>query len=512
MAICQISVSCLLSLPLLVFGTFREQSVAVKGIVNCRGIRQPGAFVQLYDEDIIPVMDSDDLLGSTTADELGVFCVRGYTTEISAIEPYIYIEHNCGYEGLNKKHFFIRTIPPEFIMEGNFSKKTFHMGDIELLTKDAPVQQFERRVLIHHPHRHHHYHHLRHHHQHQHPYYYGKTTLQEQIIQCIPHYVAYRDYYERVVVNGATAYNKTKVEEQAWKEMGEVTRPSHVLEQNETRSFKSEAHLESRSEIHMTDTETREHETRGPQAPLKSAEAKQQELEEQEREKYTRLDMGRRVEEEGLREAEKRKRLDEEKRIVEARIREEQLRKEEEKRRNEEARFREQQLKEEEEMRKLEEERRRIQEERMEIEKQRLKEEEEIRKEKESRYEEERRKEEERRREEAKLREEERRKEEEQRRQEERRRDDERRKEMEARREEHMRRIEEFRRLEEQRRLEVTKFEEERRQWKEKMKEEEKALKKKIETMCSRDAAIRTAEARVKYSDGVDPCDDIKEF
>ncbi|KHJ78514.1 Transthyretin-like family protein, partial [Oesophagostomum dentatum] len=61
--------------------TFREQSVAVKGIVNCRGVRQPGAFVQLYDEDSIPLFDSDDLLGSVTADERGIFCVRGATTE-----------------------------------------------------------------------------------------------------------------------------------------------------------------------------------------------------------------------------------------------------------------------------------------------------------------------------------------------------------------------------------------------------------------------------------------------
>ncbi|KAK6059844.1 Transthyretin-like family protein [Cooperia oncophora] len=67
-------------------GTFREQSVAVKGIVNCRGIRQPGAFVQLYDEDSVPLFDDDDLLGSVTADEHGVFCVRGYTTEVSNIE------------------------------------------------------------------------------------------------------------------------------------------------------------------------------------------------------------------------------------------------------------------------------------------------------------------------------------------------------------------------------------------------------------------------------------------
>ncbi|KAJ1358724.1 hypothetical protein KIN20_017223 [Parelaphostrongylus tenuis] len=83
MYISPITAICLLSLLELVMGTFRQQSVAVKGIVNSRSVRQPGAFVQLYDEDII--MDSDDLLGSTTADELGVFCVSGYTTEVCAV-------------------------------------------------------------------------------------------------------------------------------------------------------------------------------------------------------------------------------------------------------------------------------------------------------------------------------------------------------------------------------------------------------------------------------------------
>ncbi|VDL83020.1 unnamed protein product [Nippostrongylus brasiliensis] len=162
-------------------GTFREQSVAVKGIVNCRGFRQPGAFVQLYDEDSVPFFDNDDLLGSITADDRGIFCVRGFTTEVTDIEPYIYIEHNCGYEGLDQKHFFTREIPPEFIVEGNYSRKIYHMGDIELLTKDAPVQHYQRRIHFHHHHDHH-----------------DASSLQQQIIQCIPHYVAYRDYYEKV--------------------------------------------------------------------------------------------------------------------------------------------------------------------------------------------------------------------------------------------------------------------------------------------------------------------------
>uniref|UniRef100_A0A183G585 Transthyretin-like family protein n=1 Tax=Heligmosomoides polygyrus TaxID=6339 RepID=A0A183G585_HELPZ len=81
---------------------------------------------------LVPIFDQDDLLGSVTADDRGVFCVRGFTTEATDIEPYIYIEHNCGYEGLDQKVF-----PSEFVSSGNFSKKTYHMGDIELLTKGS---------------------------------------------------------------------------------------------------------------------------------------------------------------------------------------------------------------------------------------------------------------------------------------------------------------------------------------------------------------------------------------
>ena len=88
----------LLLLPTLVAATFREQSAGAKGFVSCRGIRQPGVFVQLFDEDsskcstffeliltVIP-FDSDDLMGSTTADGLGHFCVKGATSEVSFLK------------------------------------------------------------------------------------------------------------------------------------------------------------------------------------------------------------------------------------------------------------------------------------------------------------------------------------------------------------------------------------------------------------------------------------------
>lgn len=60
------------------------------------------------------------------------------------------------------------------------------------VTSDAPVQHYQRRALVH---DHHHDHH-RHHHHHD----YGQQSLREQIMQCIPHYVAYKDYYERVSI------------------------------------------------------------------------------------------------------------------------------------------------------------------------------------------------------------------------------------------------------------------------------------------------------------------------
>ncbi|KAK5965977.1 hypothetical protein GCK32_020709, partial [Trichostrongylus colubriformis] len=91
---------------------------------------------------------------------------------VTDIEPYIYIEHNCGYEGLDQKHYFSRGVPTEYVSPGNHSKKIYHMGDIELLTRDAPVQQFQRRTPT--------YDHRQ----------FGKLSLHQQIIHCIPLYVA----------------------------------------------------------------------------------------------------------------------------------------------------------------------------------------------------------------------------------------------------------------------------------------------------------------------------------
>ncbi|RCN41959.1 Transthyretin-like family protein [Ancylostoma caninum] len=244
---------------------------------------------------------------SVSQNRIQVICRSFKILKVTDIEPYIYIEHNCGYEGLDQKHYFIRAVPKEFIMEGNFSKKTYHMGDIELLTKDAPVQQYQRRMLIHHHHSSH-----------------GPLSLHQQVMQCIPHYVAYKDYYEKVVVSGGTSqYNKTELEKQAWDDLvRKITGPPP--------SPPGISHVE---EVH---TQTR--------------------LEEQRR-----LDEMKRLEEE--RRLEEQRRLEEEKRKEDEPRKDDLTEAEEDRELEEEARLREQHWKDEEERRRLEEERRRLEEE-----------------------------------------------------------------------------------------------------------------------------------------------------
>lgn len=74
MAVCWTVLAYAVFLPLLINATFREQSVAVKGIVNCRGVRQPGAFVQLYDEDASKCLFAN-LLHFSRASESEYHCV-----------------------------------------------------------------------------------------------------------------------------------------------------------------------------------------------------------------------------------------------------------------------------------------------------------------------------------------------------------------------------------------------------------------------------------------------------
>ncbi|CAA92135.1 Transthyretin-like family protein [Caenorhabditis elegans] len=304
-----------------------QQAVTVKGIVNCRGHRQPGTFVQLYDEDSI--FDSDDLLGSVVADHRGVFCVKGSTEEFTAIEPYVFIEHNCGYEGLNEKRVFSKMIPAEYITEGAKAKHVYHLGDIELLTADAPVQKYEKRIYI-------------------------ETNMEERIRQCIPIYVQYKAFYEKTVF-------ETKVHETVLptdEEPVEVEEPVVEPTEGDEQMASSSEHITKDNEEHHVDHQEH-HEVSDEERRIEEERFR---LEEEQK----RLDEIRRLEEESLRLEEIRRIEEEKKRIEEIRRQEEEqqrieLERREEERRLESERRAEEERKREEEA-KLQEQRRREQE------------------------------------------------------------------------------------------------------------------------------------------------------
>ncbi|EGT59535.1 hypothetical protein CAEBREN_21613 [Caenorhabditis brenneri] len=301
-----------------------QQAVTVKGIVNCRGHRQPGTFVQLYDED--SVFDSDDLLGSVIADHRGVFCVKGNTHEFTTIEPYIFIEHNCGYEGLNEKRVFTRLVPVEYITEGPKAKHVYHMGDIELLTADAPVQKYDKRIYV-------------------------ETNIDERIRQCIPIYVQYKRFYEKTVFETKTHESVLPTDEEPVVVEEPVVEPTGDNEEIVTATEENlESGEEETVEPVVSDAE-------------KNNEEERLRLEEEQR----RLDEIRRLEEESLRLEEIRRIEEEKKRIEEIRRQEEEqqrieLERREEERRLETERRAEEERKREEEA-KLQEQRRKEQEE-----------------------------------------------------------------------------------------------------------------------------------------------------
>ncbi|CAI5455481.1 unnamed protein product [Caenorhabditis angaria] len=160
------------------------QFVTVKGTVKCRGVPQPGVLVQLYDEDTIPLFDSDDFMGATTSDPKGTFCVKGSTSEFTSIEPYIYIEHNCGYEGQLEKGYYFEFINDTYIHEAKPHKhEIYHHSGIELWQEGAPVSKNSTTVHKHH----------------QICRFNQSSTFQEAVQFCIPHYVQYKRYYEENV-------------------------------------------------------------------------------------------------------------------------------------------------------------------------------------------------------------------------------------------------------------------------------------------------------------------------
>ncbi|CAD6185192.1 unnamed protein product [Caenorhabditis auriculariae] len=332
------------------FAWASDQAVSVKGYVNCRGRRQPGAFVQLYDEDTVPFFDNDDLLGSVVAGQNGFFCVKGFTSEFTKIEPYLYIEHNCGYEGLKEKQHFIKEIPAEYIAEGDKANRSYHMHEIELLTPDAPVQHFQgyKYDLL------------------------ANLSLSQRIEYCATTYVMYKEVFEKLVYSDGNEHEKVYVLPRDDEDVlegdqvvdGTVNTDDSNLDGGETGNH--QIHNTHVIEIITTnETHTESHSSNSEQERLDQERILQEEEEKerkQQEEERLREEERVRLEKEHLREEEARERIEIERLQREEEVRrqedERQRQEEDQKRRDDERRREEDRRREEEERREAEERRR----------------------------------------------------------------------------------------------------------------------------------------------------------
>ncbi|KAH7707265.1 TTR-45 protein [Aphelenchoides avenae] len=128
----------LLSLSLLVFFVYsasatRRQTVGAKGRLMCGSRPSVNTLVKLWDEDTGP--DPDDILAETHTNSEGYFQLSGSESELTNIDPWLKIYHNCNNDlGICKRKIKYE-IPDAYISEGGQVNKWFDLGSINLEPK-----------------------------------------------------------------------------------------------------------------------------------------------------------------------------------------------------------------------------------------------------------------------------------------------------------------------------------------------------------------------------------------
>ncbi|KAF1761292.1 hypothetical protein GCK72_009548 [Caenorhabditis remanei] len=116
----------------------RTQSAAVKGKLMCEGKPASGVKVKLMESDnsFAPgFLDSDDKMASGKSDSSGGFNLSGTSKELTGIEPYLAVFHDCK-DGITPCQRVYRVnIPKSYTNSGSSAKKTYDAGVIELAGK-----------------------------------------------------------------------------------------------------------------------------------------------------------------------------------------------------------------------------------------------------------------------------------------------------------------------------------------------------------------------------------------
>ena len=111
-------------------GIGRKQSAGVKGALMCDGKPAANVEVKLYDDD--RGIDTDDLMASGETDSEGRFQLKGFTHEITTIDPKINIYHDCldGIKPCQRKLSIM--IPDKYVYSGETPEKYYNIGVLEL--------------------------------------------------------------------------------------------------------------------------------------------------------------------------------------------------------------------------------------------------------------------------------------------------------------------------------------------------------------------------------------------
>ncbi|KAK0421001.1 hypothetical protein QR680_015015 [Steinernema hermaphroditum] len=106
------------------------QSVAVRGQVICESTPAANVTISLNDENVISIT----FMANVTTGSNGEFELNGTATEISNIDPCLYIHHRC-LKTTDCYHELKVDIPDEYITKGEVPEKVFDLGVIQLAAR-----------------------------------------------------------------------------------------------------------------------------------------------------------------------------------------------------------------------------------------------------------------------------------------------------------------------------------------------------------------------------------------
>ncbi|KAI1730500.1 transthyretin-like family domain-containing protein [Ditylenchus destructor] len=111
-------------------GIGRKQSSGARGVLLCDGKPASGVEVKLYDDD--RGIDTDDLMAHTETDSEGHFQLKGFTHEITTIDPKINIYHDCedGIKPCQRKLSIM--LPDKYVSSGENPERIYDLGVLEL--------------------------------------------------------------------------------------------------------------------------------------------------------------------------------------------------------------------------------------------------------------------------------------------------------------------------------------------------------------------------------------------